>query len=327
MTEEEIYEAEQEFAEENPKSSYFTMITYDVMTDNNLTDFQKLLYGAIIGLCHEKGYCYARNEYFEKLFNKKTTTISMGIGKLIEMGYIYRKLVYKKYYDVKEDKWIKTKEIAGRQLYPVIASIPNEDLGGILKNQNRGILKNQNRGYNEKLKSIINNNSIIDNITFTKVNGEANTSPLLEEDKNNNIINNNEVLGVDLVSENNSQETVPPQTAKKRGLGPLIDIINKRFNKEAFPEINNLLVVYIKSYLGRRKLPDEEKWNNMLDDLVAYSTIHLPGTEGGKFMYKTAIQIIEKAITGKDGAPFTEFDNPNIQKEPEFNLNQDFKRY
>ena len=116
MTEEEIYEAEQEFAEENPKSSYFTMITYDVMTDNNLTDFQKLLYGAIIGLCHEKGYCYAKNEYFEKLFNKKTTTISMGIGKLIEMGYIYRKLIYKKYYDVKEDKWIKTKEIAGRQL-------------------------------------------------------------------------------------------------------------------------------------------------------------------------------------------------------------------
>lgn len=329
MTEEEIYEAEQEFAEENPKSNYFIMITYDVMTDNNLTDFQKLLYGAIIGLCHEKGYCYAKNEYFEKLFNKKTTTISMGIGKLIEMGYIYRKLIYKKYYDVKEDKWIKTKEIAGRQLYPVIASIPNEDLGGILKNQNRGILKNQNRGYNEKLKSIINNNSIIDNITFTKVNGEANTSPLLGEDKNNNnnIINNNEVLGVDLVSENNSQETAPPQAAKKRGLAPLIDIINKRFNKEAFPEINNLLVAYIKSYLGRRKLPDEEKWNNMLDDLVSYSTIHLPGTEGGKFMYKTAIQIIEKAITGKDGAPFTEFDNPNIQKEPEFNLNQDFKRY
>lgn len=327
MTEEEIYETEQEFAEENLKSSYFTMITYDVMTDNNLTDFQKLLYGAIIGLCHEKGYCYAKNEYFEKLFNKKTTTISMGIGKLIEMGYIYRKLIYKKYYDVKEDKWIKTKEIAGRQLYPVIASIPSEDLGGILKNQNRGILKNQNRGYNEKLKSIINNNSIIDNTTFTKANGEANTSPLLGEDKNNNIINNNEVLGVDLVSENNSQETAPPQAAKRGGLGPLIDIINKRFNKEAFPEINNLLVVYIKSYLGRRKLPDEEKWNNMLDDLITYSTIHLPGTEGGKFMYKTAMQIIEKAITGKDGAPFTEFDNPNIQKEPEFNLNQDFKRY
>lgn len=327
MTEEEIYEAEQEFAEENPKSSYFTMITYDVMTDNNLTDFQKLLYGAIIGLCHEKGYCYARNEYFEKLFNKKTDTISKGISKLVELGYFYRKLIYKKYYDIKQDKWITTKEIAGRQLYPVIANIPNEDLEGILKNHNRGIMKNHNRGYNEKSLSIINNNSIIDNITFTKVNGEANTSPLLEEDKNNNIINNNEELGVDLVSENNSQETAPLQAAKKRGLGPLIDIINKRFNKEAFPEINNLLVAYIKSYLGRRKLPDEEKWNNMLDDLVAYSTIHLPGTEGGKFMYKTAIQIIEKAITGKDGAPFTEFDNPNIQKEPEFNLNQDFKRY
>ena len=96
MTEEEIYEAEQEFAEENPKSSYFTMITYDVMTDNNLTDFQKLLYGAIIGLCHEKGYCYARNEYFEKLFNKKTDTISNGISKLVELGYFYRKIIYKK---------------------------------------------------------------------------------------------------------------------------------------------------------------------------------------------------------------------------------------
>lgn len=335
MTEEEIYEAEQEFAEESPKSNYFIMITYDVMTDSRLSHFQKLLFGAITGLCHEKGYCYARNEYFEKLFDVKTATISNGIGKLVELGYVVRKIVYKKEYDMEKDKWITTKEIAGRQLYPITDPIIRDQIAqeikdkkeGILKNYNRGILKNYNRGYSKNLESIINNNSIINNTTFTKVNGEANTSPLLGEDKNNNIINNNEVLGVDLVSENNSQETAPPQAAKRGGLGPLIDIINKRFNKEAFPEINNLLVVYIKSYLGRRKLPDEEKWNNMLDDLITYSTIRLPGTEGGKFMYKTAMQIIEKAITGKDGAPFTEFDNPNIQKEPEFNLNQDFKRY
>lgn len=335
MNEDEIMQENMEFAEENPSCSYFLMITYDVLKDNRLTDFQKILYGAVIGLCHEKGYCYARNEYFEKLFDKKTTTISMGIGKLIELGYLSRRIIYKKEFDAIQGKWIQTKEIAGRQLYPVIQVPLQDESGGILKNQNRGILKNQNRGSVKKLKSIIDNNSIIDNITFTKVNEEpVKDSTNNEKELNNNISNNiedtKESFNGDYLEDiGKTDETVPQPEQKKKsgGLKPLLDILEERFAINKYPELNRLLNNYLHAYIGCRRLPTEEKWNKMLDDLVNYSTISISGAEGGKFLYKTALQIVEKAINGRNGAPYTEFDNPNIEKEPQFNLNQEFKGY
>lgn len=42
----------------------------------------------ISSLTAEKGYCYASNEYFEKLFNIDQSTISRKIKKLEEKGYI-----------------------------------------------------------------------------------------------------------------------------------------------------------------------------------------------------------------------------------------------
>ena len=323
MNEDEIMQESMEFAEENPSCSYFLMITYDVLKDKNLTDFQKMLYAAIIGLCKEKGYCYARNEYFEKLFEKKTDTISKGIGKLVELGYLSRKIIYKKEFDAIEGKWIQTKEIAGRHLYP------------ILKNDDRGIMKNHNRGYNEKSLSIIDNNSIIDNITFTKVNEEPiKDSTNNEKELNNNISNNiedtKELFNGDYLEDiGKTTETAPQPEQKKKGGGlkPLLDILEERFEVNKYPELNRLLNNYLHAYIGCRRLPTEEKWNKMLDDLINYSTISISGAEGGKFLYKTALQIVEKAINGRNGAPYTEFDNPNIEKEPQFNLNQEFKGY
>ena len=324
-----------EFSEQEPRCNYFLMITYDVLTDRRLTDFQRLLFSAITGLCNKSGYCYARNEYFEKLFDKSTDTISKSIGKLVELGYLSRTIVYKKKYDEKEDKWVQTKEIAGRRLYPVINRvISDEDNEG-------GIMKNHNRGYNEKSLSIINNNSIIDNLTSTKVEEEQENSSYKEE--NNNINNNNNYLEGNYLEEEKDNRTIcsevleegqkvsktapaAPQK-KKEGLAPLIDIVEKRFSVLRYPEVNKLLIMYLKAHIGIRRLPTEEKWNKMLDDLINYSTIKISGADGGKFLSKVAIQVIEKALNGKDGAPFTEFDNPNIEKEPQFNLNQEFKRY
>ena len=42
----------------------------------------------ISSLCAEKGYCFASNDYFAKLFNEHETTISRKIRKLSEKGYI-----------------------------------------------------------------------------------------------------------------------------------------------------------------------------------------------------------------------------------------------
>ena len=323
MNEDEIMQENMEFAEENPQSSYFIMITYDVLTDKNLTDFQRILYGAITGLCREKGYCYARNEYFQKLFNKSSDVIVKGIGKLIEQGYLERRLVYKKEFDIKENKWIQTKEIAGRQLYP------------ILKNNQRGPIENNQRGSDYNSLSIINNNSIIDNITLSKDNEEPiKDSTNNEKELNNNISNNiedtKELFNGDYLEDiGKTTETAPQPEQKKKGGGlkPLLDILEERFEVNKYPELNRLLNNYLHAYIGCRRLPTEEKWNKMLDDLINYSTISISGAEGGKFLYKTALQIVEKAINGRNGAPYTEFDNPNIEKEPQFNLNQEFKGY
>ena len=76
-------------------------------------------------------------------------------------------------------------------------------------------------------------------------------------------------------------------------------------------------------------MPTPEKWKEMLNQLVEYSSISLPGTEGNKFIQNKAVQIVEKALNGKNGNPFIEFDDPrknNNVMEPHFNLNQDFTK-
>lgn len=45
----------------------------------------------ISGLTASEGYCYAKNEYFSKLFNVDEVTISRRIKKLVSKGYIYVK--------------------------------------------------------------------------------------------------------------------------------------------------------------------------------------------------------------------------------------------
>ena len=48
--------------------NYYAIIPANVRYDTNLKPNEKLLYGEITALSNQKGFCYAQNQYFAKLF-------------------------------------------------------------------------------------------------------------------------------------------------------------------------------------------------------------------------------------------------------------------
>lgn len=308
------YIIEPEELDQEPESSFFLMITYEILADNKLSDFQKLLFAAISGLCRKNGYCWASNNYFQKLFNKSQTQVSEGISKLVDFGYIKRELVYKKKED-KKGKIITTKQIAFRKLFIVLN----------ISNQNTGIPENQNRGIPENQKEI--DNPIIENLTFINskefnkgvhtergtLNGENDLDNLEELGKKIGTV------GIDIFSEDGkvnvlthgADEQGGAEKPKKRkgGLGPLYDMIEQMYPGKTYPTANAGLKEYLRRHIGIRKLPTEDKWQGMLDKLWELSSVYIPGAVGNKFIESKAIPILEKAIEGKDGVPYPDFDD------------------
>jgi hypothetical protein len=115
------------------KPNYFAVIPANVRYDKDLKDKAKLLYGEIVALSNQYGYCYASNKYFANLYGVTTTTISLLIKNLIDKGYIESEIIYKE----------GTKEILNRYL-----KIFKE---GYLKN-----LKHNNTSINNKENNNIN---------------------------------------------------------------------------------------------------------------------------------------------------------------------------
>lgn len=77
------------------QKSYYAIIPANVRYDKELPANAKLLYGEITALCNEKGYCWAGNDYFAKLYQVSKTSVSKWISKLIEQGYITSELIYR----------------------------------------------------------------------------------------------------------------------------------------------------------------------------------------------------------------------------------------
>ena len=75
------------------KKSYYAVIPATVRYDNNVVPSAKLLYGEITALCNEKGYCWATNDYFSKLYSVSKRTISTWIKSLCNAGYVSAELV------------------------------------------------------------------------------------------------------------------------------------------------------------------------------------------------------------------------------------------
>ena len=68
--------------------SYYAVIPADVRYDQELNANAKLLYGELTSLCNQKGYCWAKNDYFAQLYGLSGRTISRLVSQLESRGYI-----------------------------------------------------------------------------------------------------------------------------------------------------------------------------------------------------------------------------------------------
>ena len=92
---------------EEQQKSYYAIIPANVRYDPDLTPNAKLLYGEITALANEKGFCWATNDYFAKLYKVTPRTITGLINNLRTKNYIRCELVYKP----------NSKEIEQRRIY------------------------------------------------------------------------------------------------------------------------------------------------------------------------------------------------------------------
>lgn len=76
--------------------NYYAVIPANVRYDQNLPGKAILLYGEITALCNQKGFCWASNDYFAKLYKVNSSSIQRWTRSLEEEGYISREVVYKK---------------------------------------------------------------------------------------------------------------------------------------------------------------------------------------------------------------------------------------
>jgi len=70
------------------KPGYYAIIPADVRYDNDLKGNEKLLYGEITALANKRGYCWAKNSYFAKLYDVNSRTIQRYINTLEKKKYI-----------------------------------------------------------------------------------------------------------------------------------------------------------------------------------------------------------------------------------------------
>jgi len=127
------------------KKSYYAVIPAKVRYCQNLKANEKLLYGELTALANEKGFCYASNEYFSKLYSVSKTSISKWISNLETNDFIKLKMIY-------EDG---TKQIKQRRIY----------IAPLLKKSSIPIEEKLNTPIEEKLKDIYNINILYNNNT------------------------------------------------------------------------------------------------------------------------------------------------------------------
>lgn len=70
------------------KKSFYSIIPAYVRYDNELCPNAKLMYGEISALSNEKGYCYAKNIYFSRLYDVNERTIIRWLNQLKNKKYI-----------------------------------------------------------------------------------------------------------------------------------------------------------------------------------------------------------------------------------------------
>jgi hypothetical protein len=133
---------------ENP--NYYAIIPANVRYCKEIPANAKLLYGEITALCNKKGFCWASNDYFAKLYGVSKKSISSWISKLEKNKFISIQMIYKE----------GSKEILNR--YIKILAYPIEE------NVNTPIEENLNTPMEENVKDNITISNNTSNNTYNK---------------------------------------------------------------------------------------------------------------------------------------------------------------
>lgn len=127
---------------EELNKAYYAIIPANVRYDPDIPPNAKLLYGEITALCNQKGYCWATNDYFAKLYNCTKQSVSGWIGKLKEKGYIAVEIIYKE----------GSKEILNRYIkisdYPIQNNL-NTPIQNSFKDNNTSFNNTSNNTFEE----------------------------------------------------------------------------------------------------------------------------------------------------------------------------------
>ena len=84
-------------------------IPIEILTDEKLSDKEKIIYSIILYLSKENNYCYLTNKTISELLNISTTQVSNLINSLKKKKYIETELIYKE----------NAKQVEMRKLIPI----------------------------------------------------------------------------------------------------------------------------------------------------------------------------------------------------------------
>ena len=113
--------------------NYWGIMGADVRYNDKLSSSQKIMYVEITALSNTKGYSWATNSYFARLYNVTTKTVSSWIKTLEKEGLIRIE------YD-----WGKGKQVQQRRMYPVQmppVGYAQKGVGGMEENVKGGMHK------------------------------------------------------------------------------------------------------------------------------------------------------------------------------------------
>jgi hypothetical protein len=136
------------------KKSYYAIIPANVRYDADLTPNAKLLYGEITALCNERGYCWASNDYFSKLYGVSKKSISSWISALVKKGYIYSEIKYKEGSKEILDRYIKLFGEPIEEIFYTPIEKKVKDNNTLKNNTSNNIKKERKTSYDEILSGI-----------------------------------------------------------------------------------------------------------------------------------------------------------------------------
>ena len=84
-------------------------IPIEILTDNKLSDKEKIIYTITIYLSKENQYCYLTNKSISELLNISITQVSKLVNSLKDKGYINSEIIYKE----------NSKEVKMRKIIPI----------------------------------------------------------------------------------------------------------------------------------------------------------------------------------------------------------------